>query len=306
LDRRYFTFAASLPLPLDRMARDRQIFTGKGISLELKSLAEIHPLVTCLPWLFQEAFPTVLPEDVLHIAEAGMLLSMGMLLHDAYQDNQLNSRPGISLLYVQLIVAAMRKLHELFDAHSLFWSYLDQYFHEYTEALILEKEHWGKVEIYPLELMYKIGCGKVALLKAVVAALAIKGQAEKHLKQLERTIDLLTAAMQLGDDIGDWAEDYQHQNYTLPLTFVIPTEHWPKPNLSVEDVGQCFDNSIILEKLIVQAIEWFQAARTAVEELNCRHWVVFVEGCLRMSRRYQESFVARKLLKVINPRLSNK
>jgi hypothetical protein len=35
-----------------------------------------------------------------------------------------------------------------------------------------------------------------------------------------------------------------------------------------------------------------------VSELNCPHWAAFVESCLKMTRDYQESIVARKLLKI--------
>jgi hypothetical protein len=304
LDRRYFAFAAGLPSALGRLARDRQMFTGKGGSIEFRSLTELHPLVTCLPWLFQEASPTVSQADRLDITEAGIFLCMGMLLHDAYQDKQVIDQPGIPLLHQQLTIAAQRKLRIMFRPDSRFGSYLDKYFQEYTQALMLEKEHCGRVKAYPLELMYQIGSGKVALLKTVVTALATKAQGEKQIEQLETAIDSLTAAMQLGDDITDWAEDYQSQNYTLPLTRVIPVECWPMPDLSLKEVRQRLEDSLVREQLIIQVVEWFQLAQDVVGELNCPHWMAFVESCLLMTRKYQESIVAKKLLRTLNSHLA--
>lgn len=304
LDRAYFAFAASLPSPLDRLARDRQLFTGKGPSIEFHSLAELHPLVTCVPWFFDHESMAVPRAELLDIAEAGIFLFMGMILHDAYQDKQVIDQPGIPLLYQRLTIASLRKLHGLFESDSPIWTYLDKYFWQYNQALILEREHWGRVQDYPLERMYQIGSGKVALLKTAVTALAIKGRGEKQIKQLEIAIDSLTAAMQLGDDIADWAEDYQSQNYTMPLSRVIPVELWPSPKLSVEEVQRLLDNSFIREQLILQVIEWFQRAQYVVEDLNCPHWIAFVESCLSMTRKYQEAIVAKKLLRTLNSHLA--
>jgi len=156
------------------------------------------------------------------------------------------------------------------------------------------------VDIYPLELMYQIGCGKVALLKTAVTALAIKGQGEKDIQRLEAAIDLLTAGMQLGDDIADWQEDYQCHNYTLPLTRAIPVKDWPVPELSVAELREHLDNSLIREQLIIQVMEWFQQAQEVISELECSHWVTFVESCLSMTRKYQESIVAQKLIRTLN------
>jgi hypothetical protein len=300
LNRRYFAFATSLPSPLDTLARDRHLFRGKGESLQIDSLAELHPLITCLPWLFDEAFPSVSQTEILDIAEAGVFLFMGMLLIDAYHDNQLSNSPDIPLLYQKLTSAARSRLNKLFDGESLFWRYLEKYEQEYHQALSFEKEHWGQVKAYPLDLMYQIGSGKVALLKTVITGLAIKGKDEKRIERVETAIDLLAAAMQLGDDIVDWPEDYQNQNYTLPLAQVIPTEYWLAASPSVEEIGQRFDNSVILETLILQVIEWFQEALDVVDEFNCPHWVAFVESCLTMTRNYQEAIVVRKLLKTFN------
>src|SRR5579859_3839424 len=299
LDRRYFARVAGLPSPLDELAVDRRLFTGKGDAVRFDSLADIHPLVACLPWLFDEAFPAVSISDVLDIAEAGVFLSMGMLLNDVFQDDQLCNRADVPLLHQHLVLMAQRQFGILFESTSRFWSYLDKYTHQYDQALLAHDQHRGMVRAYTLEQMHTIGSGKVALLKTVSTALALKGQGEHHVMRLENAIDSLTAAMQLGDDIVDWADDYQLQNYTFPLTCVIPQANWPAPQLSVEEVGRLFDSSVIRENLVAQVIQWFQLAATIIDELNCPHWAAFVMSCIELSRDYQESIVARKLLRVL-------
>jgi hypothetical protein len=304
VNERYFAFAAMQPPPLDELALDRRLFIGKGGSARLQSLVEVHPLVTCLPWLFDELFPAVSEADLLDITEAGVFLFMGMLLYDAYQDNQLVDHPSVLLLHQQLTLAALRKLHILFDAQSPFWAYFERYYYDYSQALILEKMHLGQVLAYPLERMYTIASGKVALLKTATTALAVKGQGETYILYMERAIDLLAAALQLGDDIVDWPEDYQRQHYTLPLTRAIPAHYWPAPDLSVEEVGRQFEESVILETLILQVIEWFELASSTVAPLNCREWMAFVEHYLTLTTKYQEAFVARKLLNLLNSTIS--
>ncbi len=300
LDRWYFTFAIGLPPPLNILALDRQLFMGKGESKSISSLQDIYPLATWLPWLFNEAFPRVAEADLLDISEAGTLLILGLLLHDPYLDGQLPPHPAIPLLHQQLHSAALRQFHRLFEAQSPFWSYFDHYLGQYTTALLREMEHRGRVAAYSVEMMYEIGSGKIALFKAVTTALAVQAKAERYISQLEAAVDALGAAMQLADDIEDWAEDYQRKNYTLPLTRVIPSEQWPTPTLSIEEIGQRLEDSIILERLVKQVIEWFHQALDAVAELHCPGWVEFIETYLARAERYQRSLVAKKLLKIMS------
>jgi hypothetical protein len=300
LDRRYFSFASRLPEPLNTLACDQQLFRGKGESQPFKSLQDAHPLTVCLPWLFREAFPAVSEPEFLAISEASTFLIMGLLLNDPYLDGQLPHHSGLPLLHQQLNKAALRKFHHLFEAQSPFWSYFDHYTDQYTTALLKEMEYQGNVAAYPKDLMYEIGSGKIALFKAAPTALAVKAKAEELIPKLEEAVDLLGVAMQLCDDIEDWAEDYQRKNYTLPLTLSVPVEQWPNPNLSVEEVGRQLEDSFILERLIAQVIAWFRQALDTVAEIPCPGWVEFVENYLKRAERYQRSLVAKKLLKIMD------
>ncbi len=299
LNERYFAYAATLAAPLNTLALDRHIFMGNGESKQITSLREIYAEATCMPWLFVETFPTISEVDLLDIAEAEMLLIMAVALHDHYLDGQLSSRPGSLLLHLQLHTTALRKFQSLFEAKSPFWTYFDRYFDQYTAARLKEMEHWGRITAYSIETMWKIGRGKSALLKVAITALAIKAGAERYIPQLETALDAFVAAMQLGDDIGDWAEDYECQRYTLPVTQAIPIEHWPTPSLSVEKIGQQLENSIIIETLLKQVIEWFELALNTVIDLHCPRWIAFVEDRITSIKSCQRALVAAKLRKII-------
>jgi len=299
LDRRYFAFVHSLEFPLNTLALDCQLFTGTGESKSITSLSAIHPLATCLPWLFIDMFSTVSEAEVFDISEAGTLLMMALLLQDHFLDGQLPQHPGIPLLHQRMYTAALQKFHVLFDAQSLFWSYFDKYLRQYTMALLKEHQHAEQIVDYSLETMYEISSGKVALLKTMTTALAIKAEAETCISQLEAAIDALSAALQLGDDTEDWADDYAQRRFTLPLTLVIPNELWPTPNLSVEEISQMFEKSFVLETLVHQVIKWFQKSLEIVNDYTCPCWVEFITNCLYLTRRYQEALVVKKMLKIM-------
>lgn len=301
LNRRYFAYTATLEPPLNELALDRQIFVGGGESRPITSLQETHPhLVTCMPWFFNEAFPSVLEPDLLDIAEAGVLLTLALFVQDHCLDGQLSSRPGLPLLHQRLHTAALRKFHMLFEAPSPFWSHFDRYLHQYMAALLQETyNHCGQVTAYSVKEMWQIGIGKVAPLKAVITALALKAGAEAEIPHLDAAIDAMAAAFQLGDDIIDWKVDYRRQNYTLPLTQAIPAEQWSAPTLSVEEVDQRLRKAFILETLSKRAIDWFEQALDAVAHLHCPHWVAFIEERRAVSESYREWLVAQRLIEIL-------
>jgi hypothetical protein len=305
LDKRYFAYTATLEPPLNELALDRRVFIGGGESRPITSLQEVHPyLVTCIPWFFNEAFPSVLESDLLDIAEAGALLILALYVQDHCLDGQLPSHPGLPLLHQWLHTAALRKFHALFEASSPFWSHFDRYLHQYMAALLQETyNHCGQVTTYSLEEMWQIGVGKIALFKAVTTALALKASAEAEIPHLDAAIDAMAAALQLGDDIMDWKDDYRRQNYTLPLTQAIPAEQWPAPTLSVKEVDQRLGNALILETLSKRAIDWFEQALDAVAHLHCSHWVAFIEDRRAVSESYREWLVAQRLIEIIEGQL---
>jgi hypothetical protein len=298
LDRRYLAFAAGLPPPLDSLALDRRSFIGPE-SQPFSSLQAVHPLAFRLPWLFRPAFPAIAAEAWLDISEASTFLIMGGLLQDAYLDGPEAAHPASPLLHQQLYSAALRKLHHLFAGSSAFWPYFDTYLNEYTTALLREREHRGQVAAYDLDLMYDIGRGKFALCKMVTTALAVKAKANAWIPHLERAVDALGAAMQLADDIVDWAEDYQRGHYTLPLTAVIPAEQWPQPTLSLAEIEQRLKESTVPETLLQQAVDWFQQALDAVTALACPAWVDFVSHRLSRAAYYQRALIAAKVMNLL-------
>ena len=300
INTRYFAFAAKLPEPLGLLARDKRIFIGKGKSLKFDSLAEIHPLVSCIPWLFADAFPLISNEDLLNIAEASVYLSLAMFLADGVRDGQLLRSTPIELLHKQLSNAGRCKFWDVMTSHPLFWDKFDSYQFQYKQAIDLELAHQGKVVPYTLSDMFKIGSGKVALFKTITTALAYCGNRDHFIKPLEIAIDYLTAAMQLGNDIADWPKDYQSGNFTFPLTQIIPKTDWPKPTLSLKKISQLVNNSVLLEELMDQVADWFNEAIISTHEMNCPYWDAYVASCLDLTKRYKKSLIIQKLLYIFN------
>lgn len=300
LDKRYFRFVATLPASFQRLACNPQLFTGKEAAQPFQSLRELHPLITSIPWLFADAFPAVSEAALLDIGEAGMYLSLAMLIQDYDLDGQLPTDVRIRLLQQRLHTTALLKFQRLFSQQADFWSCFEQYLSQYQQALVDEQTHHHQVSAYSTESMLAIGSGKVALFKAITTALALKGHRTDCIPQLNTALDRLTAALQLGDDIEDWADDYQAQNYTFPLTQVIPPSQWPHPTLSTAEIKDRFQKTVILERLLQQVQTWFQQALDATAGLSCSQWVTLVEHCLNLSQNYHRALLAQKLIHLIN------
>ncbi len=257
-------------------------------------------MTTALPWLFADAFPTLSEAELLDISEASTLLVMALLLQDHYLDGQLPPYTEIPLLHQHLHSTALQKFFGLFDSGSPFWSYFNRYFLQYATALIDERNHVGQVVEYPLSRAYQLGSGKVALHKVTTTAIALRAGCEHQIPLLENAVDALAAAMQLGDDIEDWKEDYARQRYTLPLTWVIPHELRPVPHLTMSEIVERFEASLILETLVKQTIEWFEEAKRSVIDLPCPTWNTYVDNYLTITKIYQQALVAKTVMKIMS------
>ena len=295
LNQSFFAFAAALPSLLSGIAVDSRLYSGKSNGKILVSLKEVHPLVTCLPWLFREAFHSLKNEDLLAIGEASQLLFLAMLLNDADEDGQLPDTFHSKQIHQHLTNGALSRFKQLFATDSNFWVYFDEYFQLYSKALIANRQHQGQLLPYSLEEMYKIASGKVALFKVIPAGLAVLSGNENLISSFNLAVDSLMAALQLGDDILDWREDYCRKNYTLPLALVIPSELRPQPNLDVEEIGMLFEQATVLEHLLIQTKQWLHNAQDAISELNCMGWSKFVESCQVMTSNYHRNYVMKKV-----------
>jgi len=299
LDRRYFAYAAMLAHPLDTLAIDRRLIRPQLPAQPIGSLNEIHPLVTCIPWLFDEIFPDLSSTELLDLAEAGTLLLLGLFLQDQLIDGHVAPQPSVLLLRQQLYHDALRRFQCLFESDSPFWSQFDQYGRQCVAAHLEELQRRRYVSAYSPEEMYRIGSGKVALLKVIPTAMAIKAHADERIPQLANALDSLAAALQLADDLLDWEQDYARGYYTWPLAEALAAERQEHSQLMKDDISERFQHSVIIETLLQQTIEWFQQAIIVLADLRCTEWVAFVNYRLALIDHYRQAYIARKLLRTL-------
>jgi hypothetical protein len=68
----------------------------------------------------------------------------------------------------------------------------------------------------------------------------------------------------------------------------------------VEEINKRFEDSLILETLVKQVIEWFEDAKTHVADLSCPEWNQYVENYHTIMRAYQQALVAKKVMKIMS------
>jgi len=117
-----------------------------------------------------------------------------------------------------LYTRALRQYQQLFLPDSDFWTLLEGYHLEWSEAVVWERQRqWGSVRRYSQEDILRLAGGR-ALLKTGCAAVALLAGKRHVLMPLGGVLDHLHIAIQLMDDIVNWQGDLRARRATYFLT----------------------------------------------------------------------------------------
>lgn len=303
LNARFLSWMNEGSLPLTSSGISLSSFTGKDKDEEFVSISQLHPIVMQVPWLLSAPFSELDTIVRLDISEAAIVMIMAVLLHDHYRDGQLKDRSELLTLHACLERRSHQLLVDLFEEETYFWDLYDRFEVDYRLAISEEELHVNRINEYGIEKMFQIGSGKMALHKATAAAILLQAERADLLPILELMLDHFYAAMQLVDDIEDWQEDYLSQNYTYPLTNLIPRSQWPHPILSIDELDQLFYARPYLEQLksdFEMAYDWFEQAKYPGRDLDFSAWNSFIQGYQDGVKGYidnvHETLVARIIM----------
>ncbi len=170
----------------------------------------------CFPYLFRQAFPSIIDRDLDRFAVASRLFASSVFLHDKLFDEgkerhaYADLAPTNALRVIAMQFEAYRQLHELFPAGNCFWQDFRCYLRQFAVACVEEQKFvaggrpWQE---YSEELSVQIARGKNGVSRAAIAGLAAMEGNRDALQPLTRAIDAYNVGRQMLDDLCDWKED---------------------------------------------------------------------------------------------------
>jgi len=133
--------------------------------------------------------------------------------------------------------------------------------------------------------------GKVSPIVNTIAALAFASDQPELLGPIETSLNHISVASQLLDDIGDWQHDLQVCHFTYYLSQCTPPEAWQSSEWpTMEDVQANIEGDWIDLTNMHLVAEWLVDAVQAVKGLNCPGWVEYVDGYRERADRHLTNF----------------
>lgn len=210
---------ASLPAPLStEAARFQEIWAARTGDSGYQRPAAVGAYPT--PDLIRWIAALYLPDDeefVAQVLEAAIWGSLYVRLQDDVLDIP-NARRETLLLANACIFKGLHGYQRLFSAEHPFWSAFGDCWVRFSATTAWEMlEHRGEMRPYTLEALQRLG-EKFAPAAIPVAAILARAGRLDLFPAYARSLEGLGVAIQMENDIANWEEDLQRQNYTFFLT----------------------------------------------------------------------------------------
>ncbi len=305
LDRRLVAFLRALPAEVRTTGLRQGTYAGKPGDEPFLGIGFLNPVLVGIPWHFRELFASVRDEELVGLAEAGMLHVLASVVADHLVDDQVERRGLAVLLHQALRHGARVRFRDIMGSDGDFWSRFDRLSEQHTEALATEVEiqqRRGRVAESSLQAM---AAGKVAPIVVTATALAVRAGREAALPALEESLGKIALASQLLDDVNDWRQDIAHRHWTHFLGQFEsegrePWDAWP--------TAEWIEGRIRTGWQDVEALtrvgEWLEESVVALGDLDCPAWRDYVEGYRLLTTSHLNYAVAAHLRDAVGAALA--
>jgi hypothetical protein len=279
LNTRYFQFTKRLPLSLEKLASLKDTYSGEPGEEPFESIACLNPVLAATPWLFWEVFQVLDGEPFLRIAEAGMYFVLASVVLDHLVDYQAHHPQPMSLLHQALFQHGITTYQKSLPAVSPFWQHFERLAALHLKGLATELEIQENPRRLDLDTLFTMAHGKVAPIVTTSAALAFASGQPEVLSPIETSLNHISVASQLLDDIGDWQDDLQAHHLTYYLSQCSPVDAWDAdqwPSIAAVQAQINADWSDTHHMHLV--VDLLEKAIEAVKDLPCPGWVDYVAG----------------------------
>lgn len=247
------------------------------------------------PAIFHQYFPTISPETVQILSEAGFSFYRSVLQLDAIIDKK-EFHHLFSVLDLQ--EDAIKKLSQVFPENPLFWELWQQRKTEYKEAVSLEKELFNlfSEEKYTEVADKKSAFGKVAIDSLYVLTEEKNEELYNNLLQSHRFFSL---GFQIYDDIDDFREDFHGKQFNIAaheLSKKFDFKKYP----DVETLNKIFYITGLGFELLQKSINSFEKAKTFLNDTESGWYKTICEMQNAVRAFYNNTFAYIEILKKKN------
>jgi hypothetical protein len=204
------------------------------------------------------------------------------------------SRHSVDLLPLGplLYTRALRQYQKLFPPASDFWTLLEGYHLEWSEAILWERQRqWGLVRRYSQEDILRLA-GSRALQKIGCAAVALLAGKRQVLMPLGGVLDHLHIATHLMQDIVNWKGDLRARRATYFLTEVALALNARKMSaLGRLDLADFLAAGSLPNKTLREALKHLSTAKRVADHLENPALVTYLDDletvCKAIPRQFE-------------------
>lgn len=297
-DERYFSFVGELPEPLQEFAIRRKTYLGQEIKDPFEGFTSINPLYTCTPWMLWELFSELPSNRFIALAVSGGFLSLASILMDHLVDDQLREIANTMLLYHALYDRAQQGFRRELGTEHRFWEHFDRLTAIYLRGMSLETEIQAARIDFDKSKFKMIAASKVAPIMIAISSFCIAADRADCIARIERSINGISMAGQMLDDVLDWERDQQdgHLTYLLAEVSTEYRNRSPNSDISFADYMKTGPH---LVHAIGDAIRWFDQAEADMREIASPGWQRYIEYYRNIALEEKRRRIARIVLEKI-------
>lgn len=222
---------------------------------------------------FLELFPLLSKSFLKELEVASNFYFYSVLAIDKIIDEENSFDKEALLLAIALRENSLHRMYRIIEPESEYWLHFQKYYNQYLKALSIElKNRNGKISDINKESLEFLYSGNSALAKALPVAMAFKAGKKDILSDLEKSIDYYYIGLNLYDDVNDWKQDWQNNNYSYLITKTIINNDINISEISTKHLGHYIFLKHEASKCLEHSITYFKKAKEVLSKIECIQW----------------------------------
>jgi len=187
-----------------------------------------------------------------------------------------------------------------FPAESIFWRYLEKYWKEWGESLIWERSTGFQSSFSDRDLL--MAARKAAPLKICSSGMALLGNREHLIPELELAVDRMHMVLQMADDLGDLEEDLAGNRYNTFLSMMaVNGSLMPSKAKSIDQIGHTIFRTVADGEFIQHMRQISETAHKDLDRLGLSQWGDLISLIVKKTEKQIELHLENIIPPDLNP-----
>jgi hypothetical protein len=254
-----------------------------------------------LPLAAAPDFPAVANIQLRGLALAAAVLGLYVLLLDSVIDKPATTPAAVKLALHHLMLQAHQELSQIFPPNHPFWPEMEGNLTLMSQSMLDECQlYGGTANPFSLDEFKRVACGKMAFVRLNYIALAMLNGTPQEIPALNKCWDAIGLAVIVFDDVLDWREDYENENYTYLLSQILfstpfQTEVAAGKLPKTTEVGMALFCTDQIESLYALAADELTAAVKLASEINCTALAGLIDELREKAVALRNNLVSQKI-----------